>query len=187
MGGNALFHCTGCLIGEGDTEHAEVLALLLKQAANAFGEDADPAMVGIGVGVATGMYQLLDACERSSTVREKTQQILSATESVDSMARLMNDMSTGAGASAEVASSSVQLASQGGARAKVQEIDLLDLAMLDTDRGISARCTWIVSAAVGHWGHIHQRINQYEADFEVRPVDGVWKITAMDVLQEERL
>ncbi len=53
--------------------------------------------------------------------------------------------------------------------------------------GFSTLGTWNVAGSVGHWGHIHQRTNQYEARFTVEAIDGVWKITSLDVLQEERL
>ena len=83
----------------------------------------------------------------------------------------------------------LELQSQGGARAKVKKIELLEIASKDLggERGFEARCTWNVSGSVGHWGHIHQRTNQYEADFEIRPVDGRWKITGMEILLEERI
>jgi hypothetical protein len=83
----------------------------------------------------------------------------------------------------------LELQSQGGARAKVKQIELLDIGAEDRggDRGFAAHCKWNVAGSVGHWGHIHQRTNQYEADFEVRPIDGEWKITGMEILQEERL
>ena len=81
------------------------------------------------------------------------------------------------------------LASQGGAQAKVKEIELVsvDASMLSDGIGFSARCIRNVAGSVGHWGHIHQRRNQYEADLRVEPVDGAWRITLLDVLQEERL
>jgi hypothetical protein len=81
----------------------------------------------------------------------------------------------------------LELASQGGAKAKVQEIQLLDLEMMDSDDGLTVRCKWNVAAAVGHWGHIHQRVNQYVADLRLEPVDGVWKITGMELIEEQRL
>jgi hypothetical protein len=40
---------------------------------------------------------------------------------------------------------------------------------------------------VGHWGHIHIRQNQYEANIIVEPVDGAWKITGLEVLEEKRI
>ena len=81
----------------------------------------------------------------------------------------------------------LELASQGGARAKVQEIELTGLEMMDSDVGLRLRCQWNVAAAVGHWGHIHQRMNRYVADLHLESVDGVWKITGMELIEEQRL
>lgn len=81
----------------------------------------------------------------------------------------------------------LELASQGGARAKVQEIELTGLEMMDSDVGLRLRCQWNVAAAVGHWGHIHQRVNRYVADLHLESVDGVWKITGMELIEEQRL
>jgi hypothetical protein len=41
--------------------------------------------------------------------------------------------------------------------------------------------------SVGHRGHIHIRKNQYEADIAVEPVDGAWKITSLELLEEKRI
>ncbi len=83
----------------------------------------------------------------------------------------------------------LELASQGGARAKVKEIELVQVESegLDGEAGFLASCTWNVKGAVGHWGHIHQRINQYQAELRIQPVQGSWKITELELLQEERL
>ena len=53
--------------------------------------------------------------------------------------------------------------------------------------GFVSECTWNVSGSVGHWGHVHRRTNQYRATLRIEPVDGVWKITALEVLDEVRL
>jgi hypothetical protein len=79
------------------------------------------------------------------------------------------------------------LESQGGARAKVNEVEVLETDTGPSGPGFRTRGTWIVAGSVGHWGHIHQRRNQYQADFTVSPVDGNWKITEMELLSEERL
>jgi hypothetical protein len=83
----------------------------------------------------------------------------------------------------------LELASQGGARAKVKEIEMLEVEprKLQGRPGFQARCTWTVAGSVGHWGHIHQRKNQYEADLTVEPIDGAWKLTRLELLQEERI
>lgn len=83
----------------------------------------------------------------------------------------------------------LELASQGGARVKVKGIELVevDAEPLDGGRRFVARCVWNVRGSVGHWGHVHQRVNRYEADLTVAPVDGRWKFTDVEIVSEERL
>jgi len=80
------------------------------------------------------------------------------------------------------------LANQGGASARVKSVELTELdATPAGDQGISARTTWQIRAAVGHWGHIHERRNEYQANLELRPVDGAWKLVGVEILDEVRL
>ena len=82
----------------------------------------------------------------------------------------------------------LELANQGGARAKVKDIELLDLdARMASDGAVEADVTWRVAGSVGHWGHIHKRQNQYEATLVITPVDGSWKLTSLDLVSEERI
>jgi hypothetical protein len=83
----------------------------------------------------------------------------------------------------------LELRNQGGARARIQDLEIvaLDPRPLPDVAGFESRCTWIVTGSVGHWGHIHQRRNQYEATLTIRPRDGEWKITGLELLSEERL
>ena len=84
---------------------------------------------------------------------------------------------------------SLELENQGGARAKVKKVEILEShhEPLDEGSGFVSQCTWNVTGSVGHWGHIHQRVNQYEARFTVEEIDGAWRITSLELLQEERL
>jgi hypothetical protein len=84
---------------------------------------------------------------------------------------------------------SLELANQGGARAKVSSVEVIDAANepLRDGQGFSTHATWNVSGSVGHWGHVHQRTNQYEAEITVRVIEDAWRITALEVLNEERL
>jgi len=84
---------------------------------------------------------------------------------------------------------SLELANQGGARARVSAVDVIEATNepLPDGQGFSTRATWNVSGSVGHWGHVHQRTNQYEASITVRVIDGAWRITELEVLSEERL
>jgi hypothetical protein len=84
---------------------------------------------------------------------------------------------------------SLELANQGGARAKVQAVELQDITITPgAARGsFGANVTWNVVGSVGHWGHIHTRSNQYQAELSIHAVDNRWKLTGMKVLQEQRL
>jgi hypothetical protein len=82
----------------------------------------------------------------------------------------------------------LELASQGGARAKVKQIELVELDARAAGGGaFFADATWNVAGSVGHWGHVHTRRNRVRARLTVGPVDGAWKLTGMEVLEEERL
>ncbi len=50
--------------------------------------------------------------------------------------------------------------------------------------GFRYRCTWNLLGTIEHWGHLHQRSNQYDARFEVALRDGQWKIVALEMLDE---
>jgi len=78
----------------------------------------------------------------------------------------------------------------GGARARVQEIAIQDVSVTNlADRPLALlfRSKWTAKGSVGHWGHIHTRKNQYEANITVEPVDGAWKITGLELLEEKRI
>jgi len=80
------------------------------------------------------------------------------------------------------------LANQGGARAKVKEIELETLTAERADGGaFRANATWSVSGSVGHWGHVHQRRNRVRAELWVAPVDGNWKLIDLELIEEVRL
>jgi len=78
----------------------------------------------------------------------------------------------------------------GGAQAKVKKVEILEVAMQphpDRPLALTFKSTWTALGTVGHWGHMHMRKNQYEAILTVEPVDGVWKITGMEMIEEKRI
>lgn len=85
--------------------------------------------------------------------------------------------------------SALELRNQGGARAKVKQVEIVraDPELLRGEAGFRARAVWNVTASVGHWGHIHQRLNRYDAALTVKAVNGAWKITDMEIAGGERL
>ncbi len=80
------------------------------------------------------------------------------------------------------------LENQGGISVKVNDVNLLNVEEVESDKaGLAYKCTWQVKGSVGHWGHIHQRTNQYQAVLNVEPVDGVWKFYNIDIIEETRI
>ena len=75
------------------------------------------------------------------------------------------------------------------AQGRVQDVAVESLEITETtdDGGFSASVQWTASGSVGHWGHIHKRSNRYQAELDIAPVDGVWKIVGLELLQEERI
>ncbi len=84
---------------------------------------------------------------------------------------------------------SLELQSQGGARVKVKNVSIMRVEHeeLANRSSFTATCTWNVTGTIGHWGHIHKRTNQYDAVITIEPVDGVWKITVLELIEEKRL
>jgi hypothetical protein len=78
---------------------------------------------------------------------------------------------------------------QGGAVARVQEVKVIktEPAAGKSKNGFAERLIWQVEGTVEHWGHIHTRVNEYSADFEIEPADGSWKITAMSVSRQSQV
>jgi hypothetical protein len=82
----------------------------------------------------------------------------------------------------------LELASQGGARVKVKEVEVQDSTLVGSEGdSLTVEGRWNVTGSVGHWGHVHQRRNGYHAVLEITPVKGAWKLTGLEILQEERL
>ncbi len=80
------------------------------------------------------------------------------------------------------------LENQGGIQVKVKDINVVDVKEVKNNgEGLAYQCKWQVRGTVGHWGHIHNRVNQYDAILNIRPVDGVWKLYDLDIIEEIRL
>ena len=84
---------------------------------------------------------------------------------------------------------SMELENQGGAVATVQNIEITDVNKegSPSQASIAFRTKWIASGTLEHWGHRHNRQNQYDAILTISPVNDVWKITDIDLLEETRI
>lgn len=82
---------------------------------------------------------------------------------------------------------SLELRDQGGAIARIRSVAYDAGAAVARKQsvvpwpGFQYKSTWTVSGTVEHWGHVHERQNQFDAVFTIEPREGHWKITRMDV------
>lgn len=86
---------------------------------------------------------------------------------------------------------SLELESTGGPRVRVYEIALRECKETGKD-GLAegqfrTRAEWVTIGEVTHWGHTHERTNRYEAEMTVSALEDTWKISGLDLLNEERI
>jgi len=85
---------------------------------------------------------------------------------------------------------SLQLETQGGARVRVSNVDLRNCQLRNADPStgqFSANCEWVAVGTVTHWGHTHDRVNQYRARLDVAPIDTRWRLVGLALESEERI
>lgn len=85
---------------------------------------------------------------------------------------------------------SLVLKDEGGAVCRVKRLEYLDCTPAELapgETGFAFDAHWRVHGLVQHWGHTHERVNEYQARYYLAPVDGLWKIARVDVTQEKRL
>jgi hypothetical protein len=76
----------------------------------------------------------------------------------------------------------------GGAQARVKEVEVLTAAARQAEgNAFNIDASWTAEGSVGHWGHVHTRKNYYDAVITIEPVDGSWKITGLDLIEEKRI
>jgi hypothetical protein len=81
----------------------------------------------------------------------------------------------------------LEMEERGGAQARVETVEVLAAREIARrDAGFTVRSEWTVGGMVTHFGHRHFRQNRYDARIAIVPVDGTWKIRAIDMLELER-
>ena len=101
---------------------------------------------------------------------------------------------------------SLRMAEQGGVIARVKQVELVDSQLQPAPHGnasgaheqsFSCLCRWNVAGTVEHWGHIHERTNQFEAVFLFEPIAESlssetpasfhWKLIKLNITNSQRL
>jgi len=85
---------------------------------------------------------------------------------------------------------SMSIQQAGGAQASVKEVVVEQASAERIDAaGLSYALhgRWTALGTVGHWGHVHQRKNRYDAVLTIAAQDGVWKIVSLELKDEQRI
>ena len=88
---------------------------------------------------------------------------------------------------------SLEMREQSGAVARIQSIKYDNGKQTTRSSttvpwpGFEYNSTWTVAGTVEHWGHIHERQNRFDAVFTIEPRDGNWKITRMDIANQQQI
>jgi hypothetical protein len=86
---------------------------------------------------------------------------------------------------------------EGGAMSRVVavrpiETDILSQGEIALDDGrrvpaFKVEATWQVDGRVTHWGHSHDRTNEYDGRFTVAAEQGGWRIHDAEITRQERV
>ncbi|MCP3919063.1 MAG: hypothetical protein GY711_26265 [bacterium] len=83
---------------------------------------------------------------------------------------------------------------QGGAVSRVQAVRPLEIDVLEVGRflgddlpGFRVDARWQVDGLVFHWGHSHNRTNEYRAVYTVVAGDEGWRIAAAETIEQMRI
>lgn len=88
---------------------------------------------------------------------------------------------------------SLEMREQSGAVARIQSIkydhgkQTLRPSTTVPWPGFEYSSTWTVAGTVEHWGHVHERQNRFDAVFTIEPRAGNWKITRMDIANQQQV
>jgi hypothetical protein len=85
---------------------------------------------------------------------------------------------------------SMAIQQAGGAQAKIKEV-VVEAARAEAVDGeeltYALHGTWTALGSVGHWGHVHQRKNRYQAVVTVAAQGDAWKIVDLELMDERRI
>ena len=83
----------------------------------------------------------------------------------------------------------LRIDSADGAMSIINRLDIKSIESMKRlkNGAIAIVVNWDVYVSVRHWKHIHFRCNTYKADLTIAPTDNYWKLTGVQLLDEERV
>ena len=82
----------------------------------------------------------------------------------------------------------IEAISRGGPKVKILKVsfDKINSIRRD-DKNFVVDASWQVFGKVRHFGHIHERVNSYQAALTLTTDEGAWKLLNIEILKESRL
>ncbi|MCA9837683.1 MAG: hypothetical protein KC422_12270 [Trueperaceae bacterium] len=84
---------------------------------------------------------------------------------------------------------SVKIQAAGDATMRIDNVEILEISEIRANKegGLDLEASWQVSGFVRHFGHLHYRINAYEAKLTLIPEDDLWKIKDLSLLSQAQV
>lgn len=82
---------------------------------------------------------------------------------------------------------SLVMAEQGGALSHVDDVEILSVTPPSNATSPTTEVTWRVTGTVEHWGHVHTRVNEYQAMVTLGREQGTWKVESLQPSSEMRI
>jgi len=82
----------------------------------------------------------------------------------------------------------IEKVARGGPRVKVLDLSVGSVGGVDrVDGGVEVDASWTVSGQITHFGHVHERINEYRARVRLTADEEIWKLLQIEIIEENRL
>jgi hypothetical protein len=81
---------------------------------------------------------------------------------------------------------SLLMTEHGGELSHATRVEVANVEPSQRSAGLY-KTTWRVASTTEHWGHIHRRLTEYQADLGVVAQDGAWKLEQFQLHDEKRL
>jgi hypothetical protein len=83
---------------------------------------------------------------------------------------------------------SLHMEQEGGATARIDNVRVTNLQIIDSDNSsANLRAVWRITGTLEHWGHVHQRTNEYAGHILLRRHEGQFRMASLEIDRHQRI
>ena len=82
---------------------------------------------------------------------------------------------------------SLVMAEQGGSISHVERVELVSVSAPSGVNLPRMEAVWRVTGTIEHWGHVHTRVNEYQATIGLGREQNAWKLESLEPSGERRV